>query len=73
MKITVTVSELSKLSDKLFRREIEDHFQEFFCRVIVDITNNLNNESTYLCGRNELEIAKFLKDAFANGQYEKEK
>ena len=49
MKITVTVSELSKLSDKLFRREIEDHFQEFFCRVIVDITNSLKNESTDLC------------------------
>lgn len=71
MKITITVSESSKLSDKLFRREIEDRFQEFFSRVIVDITNNLNNESTYLCGRYELETAKFLKNVFDRGQYER--
>ena len=72
MKITITVSEEGKLLDKLFRREIEDHFQKFFSRVIVDIANSLNNESTSLCGRYELETAKFLKDTFNRGQYERE-
>ncbi len=66
MKITITVP------DKLFRKDIEGRFQDFFGRVIVDIADSLDNESTDLCGRYELETAVFLQNAFAHGQYDEE-
>ena len=59
MKITITVS------DGYFQREIEDHFQEFFERVIADIGDGS-------CGWYELETATLLKEAFANGRYDEE-
>lgn len=63
MNITITVT------DKLFRKDIEDRFQDFFKRVIADIADSLNNGSTGLCGRYELETAVLLQNAFACGQY----
>lgn len=63
MKITITVS------DKLFRKDTESCFQDFFKRVIADIADSLNNGSTGLCGRYELETAVLLQNAFAHGQY----
>lgn len=66
MKITITVT------DKLFRKDIEDRFQDFFKRVIADITDSLNNGSMGICGRYELETAVLLQNAFACGQYDEE-
>jgi len=66
MKITIDVT------DKLFRKEIEGCFQDFFERVIADIADSLGNESTGLCGRYELETAVLLQNAFAHGQYDEE-
>ena len=64
MKITITVP------DKLFRRDIETRFGDFWERVIADIADGLNNENVGLCGRYELETAALLKNAFAKGAYE---
>ena len=59
------------LSDKLFKKDIETHFQDFWCRVIADITDALNNDEGYsLCGRYELETATLLKRAFEKGIYD---
>lgn len=66
MKITITVA------DRLFKRDIEVRFQEFFERVAADITDSLKNGGTGLCGRYELDTATLLQNAFANGQYDKE-
>lgn len=66
MKITITVS------DKFFRREFKDRYRDFFDRVIADIADSLNNGSTGLCGRYELETATLLQRAFAKGQYDEE-
>ena len=63
MKITLDVS------DKLFRNDAENKFQDFFKRVIVDIATNLNNENTGLCGRYEMETATLLQAAFEHGKY----
>jgi hypothetical protein len=64
MNITITVT------DKLFRKDIEDRFQDFFKRVIADIADSLNNGSMGICGRYELETAVLLQNAFAKGKYE---
>ena len=66
MKITITVS------DGLFGKDIENRFQDFFERVIADISESLNNRNTSLCGWYELETATLLQEAFANGQYDEE-
>ena len=66
MKITITVS------DKLFLKDVENHFQDFFSRVIADTVQDMNNDHIGLCGRYELETATFLKEAFANGAYNEE-
>ena len=64
MKITITVA------DGLFGKDIEDRFQDFFKRVITDISDSLNSGNTGLCGWYELETATLLQKAFANGQYD---
>lgn len=66
MKITITVP------DKLFRKDIEGRFQDFFERVIADIAGDLNSGDIGICGRYELETATLLKEAFAKGQYDEE-
>ncbi len=43
-----------------FKSDIEDNFQDFFQRVIVDISNN----NSTLCGNYELETAQMLLSAF---------
>lgn len=64
MTITLTVS------DKLFKKDAENRFQDFFDRVIVDIAGNISDDSLKLCGRYELETASLLKIAFNHGQYQ---
>ena len=66
MKITLTVS------DGLFGKDIEDRFQDFFKRMITDISDSLNNGNTGLCGWYEVETATLLQNAFAKGQYDEE-
>ena len=64
MKITIEVD------DNLFLGEITDSFQDFFGRVVSDISSNVNDHRG-LSGNYELETAKMLKSAFENGTYEK--
>lgn len=64
MTITITVS------DKLFGHDVENRFQNFFDRLIVDIAGNISDDDNLkLCGRYELETATLLKVAFKHGQY----
>lgn len=65
MEIRITIS------NKLFNKEINNKFQDFFGRVIADIAGELNSdESCGMCGRYELETATLLKEAFRTGKYE---
>ena len=57
------------VSDKLFNTDINDRFQDFFGRVISDIAFSLNNDSSNICGRYEMETAELLKSSFANAVY----
>lgn len=64
MDITITVSE------KMFKSDIDNKFQDFFSRVIADIATNLNNGKTAMCGRYEMETATLLLNAFSHGEYD---
>lgn len=67
MKITINVC------DKLFAKDAENKFQDFFERVITDIASGLNDgEYSNLCGRYEMETATLLKQAFKKGEYDNE-
>ena len=62
---------LLEVSNKMFSKDIEDHFRDFWYRVIANITDTLNNDEGYsLCGRYELETATLLKRAFEKGVYD---
>lgn len=60
------------LSDKMFSNDIYDKFQDFFNRVIADISDSLNNDNVCMCGRYELETAVLLRSAFRLSVYNEE-
>lgn len=60
-----------EISDKLFKNDANNNFQEFFDRVIADICMGISSEGmSHLCGRYELETATLLKHAFKQARYE---
>lgn len=67
MKITI---EIGGLDEKLYKQDIENKFQDFFDRLIVDMVDDLNNASSHLCGQYEIETGMLLRKAFQVANYE---
>ena len=49
---------------KEFEEDLKDNFQEFFNRMIADITYSLNDEEPMCCGNYERETAEMFLSAF---------
>lgn len=51
---------------KEFEEDLKCTFQDFFNRIIADITYSLNNEELMCCGNYERETAEMFLSAFEN-------
>ena len=49
---------------KEFEEDLKDNFQEFFNRIVADITYSLNDEEPMCCGNYERETAEMFLSAF---------
>ena len=49
---------------KEFEEDLKDNFQEFFNRIVADITYSLNDEEPMCCGNCERETAEMFLSAF---------